>query len=238
MAISSTNNNTGNSGLSTVLANQASAASQVASNNTNSGSATTRLNANFDTFLTLLTTQLRNQNPLDPLNSEQFTQQITAFSGVEQQIQTNTLINRLITNQNSGSLSSAIGFLNNNVVASGTKADLTQGQAQYTLNSPLAVNATITISDANGQVVRSEQRSLPNGTTNYQFNGRNDAGSKLPDGTYTIAITAQASDGSPQTVTTQISGRVTSVDLSGSEAILTVNGQRVKLSDITSVSTP
>lgn len=239
MAVSSTTNGTGNVGLSLALANQAQAQAQVAANASSSSSSTgdrTVLNANFDTFLTLLTTQLKNQNPLDPLNTDQFTQQITQFSSVEQQVKTNSLLSQLINNQNTGSLTAALNFLGNSVVANGDTAELKNGTASFTVNSPVAVNATITVTNAGGKVVRTEQRSFQSGTSTYQFNGRNDAGVPQPDGNYKISIAAKSSDGSTQTVSTKTNGTVTAVDLSSGEPILTVNGNKVKLSDVVSVT--
>ncbi|OQW80857.1 MAG: hypothetical protein BVN31_12695 [Proteobacteria bacterium ST_bin15] len=224
--------------MSLALRNQATAQANAAANPAASTDAKTRLNGNFDTFLTLLTTQLRNQNPLDPLNTEQFTQQITQYTGVEQQLKTNDLLQRLVNNQSGGSLTSALGFLGNNIVANGDSAQLSNGQANWTLNATSNVNATITITNATGQVVRTEQRALQAGSTNYQWNGRDDTGVAQVNGSYKIAITARSSDGTQQTVSTRSSGRVTAVDLSNGEAILTVNGAKVKLSDVTSVSTP
>ncbi|MBX9619086.1 MAG: flagellar hook assembly protein FlgD [Hyphomicrobiales bacterium] len=238
MAVSPTNTAAGQTGLSLALRNQATAQANAAANPAASTDAKTRLNGNFDTFLTLLTTQLRNQNPLDPLNTEQFTQQITQYTGVEQQLKTNDLLQRLVNNQSGGSLTSALGFLGNNIVANGDSAQLSNGQANWTLNATSNVNATITITNATGQVVRTEQRALQAGSTNYQWNGRDDTGVAQVNGSYKIAITARSSDGTQQTVSTRSSGRVTAVDLSNGEAILTVNGAKVKLSDVTSVSTP
>ncbi len=238
MAVSPTNTAAGQTGLSLALRNQATAQANAAANPAASTDAKTRLNGNFDTFLTLLTTQLKNQNPLDPLNTEQFTQQITQYTGVEQQLKTNDLLQRLVNNQSGGSLTSALGFLGNNIVANGDSAQLSNGQANWTLNATSNVNATITITNATGQVVRTEQRALQAGSTNYQWNGRDDTGVAQVNGSYKIAITARSSDGTQQTVSTRSSGRVTAVDLSNGEAILTVNGAKVKLSDVTSVSTP
>jgi len=143
-----------------------------------------------------------------------------------------------VNNQSGGSLTSALGFLGNNVVANGDSAQLSNGQANWTLNATSNVNATITITNATGQIVRTDQLPLQAGSTNYQWNGRDDTGVAQANGSYQIAITARSSDGTQQTVSTRSSGRVTAVDLSNGEAILTVNGAKVKLSDVTSVSTP
>jgi flagellar basal-body rod modification protein FlgD len=197
-----------------------------------------QLNANFDMFLQLLTTQLRNQNPLDPMKTEQFAQQITQFSAVEQQIKTNSMLERLITAQTAGSNTAALGFLGNEVVARGAAADLRGGEARWTLTSPRVGTATIMVRDAQGQVVYTEQRTVNSGQQEFRWNGRGSNGTTLPDGTYTIAIDAKGADQQPIDVTTSARGRVTAVDLSGPEPVLTVGNARVKLSEVTSVSVP
>jgi flagellar basal-body rod modification protein FlgD len=210
---------------------------QTTNATTNTASTSTQtLNANFNTFLTLLTTQLRNQSPLEPMNTEQFTQQLTQFSQVEQQMRTNDTLDRLLTAQTTNVASAAIGMLGSDVVARGTNADLRGGNANWTLTSPSAASATITIKNAAGQVVRTEQRALNSGETTYNWNGRNNDGVIQPEGTYTISIEATNATNQAVTVTPSARGRVTSVDFSGSEPVLTVGNRRVPLSSVTSVS--
>lgn len=214
----------------------AARASAATAGITGSGTDGRRLNANFDMFLQLLTTQLKNQNPLDPMKTEQFAQQITQFSAVEQQIKTNSMLERLITAQTTGSNTAALGFLGNEVVARGSSADLRGGEARWTLSSPRVGTATITIRDAQGQVVHAEQKIINAGQQEFRWNGRSANGTALPEGTYTIAIDAKGTDQQPIDVTTAARGRVTAVDLSGPEPILTVGNARVKLSEVTNVS--
>lgn len=219
--------------ISDISANQAAAAR---SSTTNANSAQVGLSGNFNTFLTLLTTQLRNQSPLDPMNTDQFTQQLTQFSQVEQQIQSNSLLQQIVSGQSATAASAAIGLLGTSVVASGTAATLGANGAQWTLNSPSAANATITVKNANGQVVHTEQRVLGSGAQAYTWNGRDDNGVVQAAGSYTIAITATNSANQPVTVSTAAQGRVTAIDFSGHEPILTVGDQRIPLSQVTSVT--
>ncbi|MGY4482257.1 flagellar hook assembly protein FlgD [Bradyrhizobium sp. LM3.2] len=72
------------------------------------------LAGNFQTFLTLLTTQLQNQNPLDPLDTNQFTQQLVQFAGVEQQLKTNDSLSQLVTLQQTTQATQALGFVGKN----------------------------------------------------------------------------------------------------------------------------
>ncbi|HZZ11369.1 MAG TPA: flagellar hook capping FlgD N-terminal domain-containing protein, partial [Paraburkholderia sp.] len=88
-------------------------------NNTAAGAgqstASQQLAGNFDTFLTLLTTQLQNQDPLSPMDSTQFTQQLVAFSGVEQQINTNNNLQSLIALNQSQQAASAVSYIGHSV---------------------------------------------------------------------------------------------------------------------------
>src|SRR6187402_248688 len=104
------------------------AVSSVGSSSGGSALASSRqtIAQNFDTFLQLLTTQLKNQNPLDPLDTNQFTQQLVQFTGVEQQLKTNEFLEAMmLANQNSGK-SNAVGYIGKTITASGVKSELTK----------------------------------------------------------------------------------------------------------------
>ncbi|MGA2129486.1 MAG: flagellar hook capping FlgD N-terminal domain-containing protein, partial [Xanthobacteraceae bacterium] len=94
------------------------------------------LAGNFDEFLQLLTTQLQNQNPLDPLDTNQFTSQLVQFSSVEQQINMNTQLGTLISLQQTAQSTSALGFVGQTVTVSGATATLANNQASWSYNSP------------------------------------------------------------------------------------------------------
>src|SRR5256714_9706135 len=117
------------------------------------GVANNQIAGNFNTFLTLLTTQLKNQNPLDPLDTNQFTQQLVQFAGVEQQINMNTQLQSLVSLQQTAQNSQALGFVGKTVTVKGTTAPLTNGQAQWTFNPPNPATATFTVTDSTGQTV-------------------------------------------------------------------------------------
>src|SRR6201995_2881854 len=107
---------------------------------------------NFDTFLQLLTTQLRNQNPLDPLDTNQFPQQLVEFSGVEQQLKTNDFLSSLVTANSNTVNSNAVGYIGKTVSASGVRSELANGQAQWNFTLPEAASVSVDIKDANGNV--------------------------------------------------------------------------------------
>src|SRR5215470_3561461 len=91
---------------------------------------------NFQTFLTLLTTQLQNQNPLDPLDTNQFTQQLVQFAGVEQQLRTNDSLSQLVTMQQTTQATQALGFVGKTAVVDGSTTALSNSQATWELNIP------------------------------------------------------------------------------------------------------
>ena len=107
---------------------------------------------NFNSFLTLLTTQLQNQDPLDPLDTNQFTQQLVEFTSVQQQVDMNTNMQTLISLQQTSEASSAMQYLGANVTLSGSTATLAAGSpATWSLNSPSPATANVTITNSSGQ---------------------------------------------------------------------------------------
>lgn len=191
---------------------------------------------NFDTFLTLLTTQLKNQNPLDPLDTNQFTQQMVQFTSVEQQLKTNEFLEALVLSNVSQTYTDAVGFVGKQVTATGSTTQLADGSAtwNYEINQP-SDDVTFTVTDQNGNVVHTAQSSVDAGSGQITWDGFDDTGAKMPDGTYTVTIDARNAAGAYIPVSTKMAGVVSAVDLSGTEPVLIVNGSRVNLSSIESV---
>jgi flagellar basal-body rod modification protein FlgD len=194
--------------------------------------ASSQLAGNFNEFLQLLTTQLQHQDPLSPLDPNQFTQELVQFSSVEQQIQMNTGLNTLISLQQNAQTTSALGFLGHTVVINGKVAQLTNGVAtwNYSVNKPST--ASINVSDSTGKVVFSTTQAIAPGQQTFTWNGQTSTGNQLADGSYTISITALDANGQPVAVATQTQGTVSGVDVSKSPPLLTVSGQSYPLSQI------
>src|SRR5690606_23284274 len=113
-----------------------------------SGSAMSRsgIADNFDTFLLLLTTQLQNQNPLEPLDTNAFTQQLVQFSSVEQQLKTNEFLQAMLAATQAGQSGQAVSYIGKTVTSSGAQAELRNGAAvwSYTASAD-APNTVVTI---------------------------------------------------------------------------------------------
>src|SRR4051812_18930190 len=113
----------------------------------------TMIASNFTTFLTLLTTQLKNQNPLDPLDTNQFTQQLVQFASVEQQMKSNDQLHTLVSLQQSAQGTAALSYVGSTVVLDGSSTQMTNSSASWNLNVGKPATATITIQDSTGQTV-------------------------------------------------------------------------------------
>lgn len=192
---------------------------------------------NFDTFLQLLTTQLQNQDPLDPMDTSQFTEQLVEFASVEQQINENTNLQTLITLQQTSEATQAMNLIGSTVTVSSSSSTLTNGgSASWNLNSPSPATGTVTITNASGQTVYTGTTSLNSGNNTYTWNGVGTNGITQAPGTYSLSVTATGATGSAVTVTPQSSGTVTAVNVSQNPPTVTVGGQSYPISSIQSVT--
>jgi flagellar basal-body rod modification protein FlgD len=190
---------------------------------------------NFDTFLQILTTQLKNQNPLDPLDTNQFTQQLVQFTGVEQQLKTNEFLEAMMSANINAANSQAVSYVGKIVTASGNKAELVDGQARWNFAVEEPANITVTVRDTSGNTVYTRQGEVDQGESIFTWDGRNNSGTNQPDGSYSITIEARNESGGLIDVATEMTGEVTGVDFSGSEPVLIVGTARVNLSSVLSV---
>ncbi|HEY5084645.1 MAG TPA: flagellar hook assembly protein FlgD [Rhizomicrobium sp.] len=212
--------------------NSTTPSSASASSATN---ATSQLSSNFDTFLQLLTTQLQHQDPLDPMDTSQFTQQLVEYSQVEQQIDTNSNLQSLISQGTSQSAAYATSYLGKTVTVSGGEGSLNNGQAQWTCNLGTAsTSTTLQVTDANGNVVYSGSGQATAGNSNFNWNGVDNSGNQLPDGSYTLAVKASAGG---STVTTSVTavGTVSEVNMINGTPQLLIGSMEVPLTSISSV---
>jgi len=206
-------------------ATSSTAASQASTRQTIAG--------NFDTFLQLLTTQLQNQNPLDPLDTNQFTQQLVQFSQVEQQLKSNDYLATLVDASATSRAISAGGYLGANITADGSTTTLANGKASWSLGlTKPATKATINILNASGETVFSTTQAMAAGNSTFSWDGRTTDGSVMTGGQFTIKIDAKDAAGQPVTVSSELSGKVDAVDLTGTEPLLRIGSISVPLSKV------
>jgi flagellar basal-body rod modification protein FlgD len=214
------------------------AASAAASTSATDPSASMKqLSSNFSTFLTLLTTQLKNQDPTAPMDSNQFTQQLVMYSQVEQQIDSNTNLKTLISQGTSNASAMTTGYLGKKVSITNGNASLTGGAANwsYTLDTASA-NTQLTISDAHGKNVYSGTGLMTSGNHTFAWDGKDNNGNQLADGTYKLVVTATDSNNNPVTSSVASAGTVTQIDMTGSTPKLIVGNMEISLSDVAAVA--
>ncbi len=219
------------SDITSAIANQTSG-----SNNAQTAGA--GLASNFNTFLTLLTTQLKNQDPTNPVDSNQFTQQLVAFAGVQQQVQTNSLLQQQLAVSQASQVSSASAFVGTNIQAGGNQGALINGNAQfgYTLGSG-AAKAQVTITDGAGHAVFSGTGSTSAGSNVVIWQGNNNlTGAPAPDGVYTMTVQATDANGRPVSATPFITGTVSSASINNGTVMLNIGALQIPASSVTSVT--
>ncbi len=197
------------------------------------------LAGNFDTFLQLLTTQLQNQDPLSPLDTNQFTQQLVEFASVEQQINMNTNLQTLISLQQTSDATAAMQYLGADVTINSNAATLsnaTSTPATWSFSAPSPATAAITITSSTGQVAYTGTTSLTAGSQTFTWNGKGNNGVAWPDGTYTMSVSATGANNQPVTVSTQVEGIVSAINVSQNPPTVTVGGQTYPISAITAIN--
>ena len=214
-------------------ASSSSAANSAAAAN---ALANTQIAGNFQSFLQLLTTQLQNQNPLSPLDTNQFTQQLVEFAGVQQQINTNDSLATLVSLQQTAQSTQALGFVGKTAVVKGNTAALINSEAAWQLDVPTNSTVNISIASSTGQTVYTNSFAVNAGNNQtFAWNGLAPDGTQLPDGNYTLTATAKDSAGNSVAIGTQVEGVVSSVDLTQSPPLLSIGGQTFTVNQVQSI---
>jgi flagellar basal-body rod modification protein FlgD len=196
-----------------------------------------------DEFLKLLISQLQNQNPLEPMNDQEYVAQMAQFSSLEQlqnmnstlsqNMQYNMLLSQTINN------TMATSLIGKEITADSDSVGITSGSgADITFkSSSFALSGTVTITDENGNVVRSLQVSnLQSGDNSIHWNGKDDLGNSVASGDYTYQINLTDTNGQAVTVSNYRTGRVDSVKYVDGQAYLLVDGAYIPLAQVREVN--
>ncbi len=225
-----------------IAAQQAAAAKGTASKTDATASQQT-LGSDENFFLTMLTTQLKNQDPTSPMDTTAMTQQIATYSGVQQQVTTNANLEKLIAAQNQSTTSQAVGYIGKEIESAGNTGLIIGGQGAFSYSLPkAAANAHVTITNSSGTVVFSGAGTTTAGRNVVIWDGVNSTtGAQEADGTYTLSVTANDAANIAITPTinavTIVSGVET--DSSGNTMLIPAGGgSDVKFSDVLAVRTP
>lgn len=192
---------------------------------------TSALSSDFETFLRMLTTQMRNQDPLNPVDSADFAVQLATFSSVEQQVQTNNLLTGLGAQMATLGMGQFPGWI-------GLEAEV-RAPVRFT-GDPVALDAVVDpradaaellATNAQGAVVA--RSALPAESGPVLWTGRNAQGQPLPAGTYTLSVLSQAAGETIASHEAHMRSRVTETRLDGGDVRLGLeNGQSVAPSEV------
>jgi len=181
---------TSNQSVYDIISKQTQNGSSTNNSTTKTGDdALASLSGDYSNFLTLLTTQLKNQDPLSPMDATQFTQQLVQFSAVEQQINGNKKLDQLIGLQSTANAYGAVGFVGTSIAADSNDVPLQNSKAKFDYTIEKAGGAaTLKILNSSGNIVMLKQVDATVGTHPVEWDGTDYFGNKLPDGKYTVSV--------------------------------------------------
>jgi flagellar basal-body rod modification protein FlgD len=195
-----------------------------------------KLNEDLNSFLNLLITQLKHQDPLEPMDATEFTSQLVQFASVEQQIYQNANLEQLLNLQQTSQVASMVDYLGTTIEATGQQINLENGQAEFTYTMGSGASAgTIIIRNEAGLSVFSADANAEFGKHNFTWDGNSNGGEPMPDGTYTINVTATDRGGEILDVTQTVFGRVTGAGVDNGAVTMYMGDVAITMADVLSV---
>ncbi len=203
---------------------------------TTGANALTSLSSNFNDFLQLLMTQLKNQDPSSPLDTNQFTSELVQFSSVEQQINTNSSLSQLIQLTQAGDLIQGSSMLGSQVQVSSSQIPLQSGKGTVQFTTQTAEPVAIAVYGPTGQQIYDAALTSTPGANTWTWNGTDSSGNPVPDGAYKIAVIGANPDGSTAAIPFTVGGTVTGVTNSNNAVQLQLGGLAVPFSSVQSLN--
>jgi flagellar basal-body rod modification protein FlgD len=214
--------------------------SGINTSGSSSAASYTKLAENMDMFLTLLTTQLKNQDPLDPMDNAEMTNQLVQFANVEQQISQNHNLEQMITLLNAQSAASSVNYIGKNIQYTDSTTTY-QGDPVtfgYTPDKG-ADTVTLKVVDAAGKTVRTFDKPETSAQRHtVTWDGLDDDGNAVAEGQYTFVVSAKGADDKAIKVDTDITGRATGSAIDSSGSYILVGDLAVDVTKIVAVKEP
>ena len=195
-----------------------------------------KLGDDYSTFLKLLTEQLKNQDPTSPLDTNQFTSQLVQYSSVEQQIKQNKNLETLISQNETSSLTSAAGYIGQEVTADAQTGSLGSDGMKWSYNLGSNAQSTqVTVQNSYGGTVATLAGSTGRGSHTIAWDGRQSDGTRAPDGKYTLVVKATDSGGNDITTSVKLRGKVTAVESSSDGIDVMLGSTAIPISKISRI---
>lgn len=193
------------------------------------------LSSNFGDFLQMLMTQLQNQDPTSPMDTNEFTSELVEFSGVEQQINTNSSLTQLIQLTQAGEVMQATAMDGKPVTVQSSQIALQNGSGTLNFTTATSEPVAIAITNSSGQQIYGTTLTSTAGQNTWTWNGQDNNGNQLPDGAYNVAVVAANADGSTTAVPFTVTGTATGVQSLSSGMQLQLGALSVPFSAVQSV---
>ncbi len=228
----------------TSAANAAAAAlAATASQASSTGTATTAvgnlalqsLGTNFNSFLSLLTTQLQNQDPTSPMDTNQFTSELVQFTGVQQEVSTNSNLSALIGLQQTSQVLQSSDLVGKSVAVTSSELTLQNSAAKVDFSGSAGQQVGIAVVNAAGTPIANATVTATAGSNSWSWNGLDNSGNQMPDGPYRVAVEALSTSGTPVAVPYSIVGTATGVSSNGTTSQLALGGLSVPFNSVVSV---
>ncbi|MCP4804260.1 MAG: hypothetical protein GY913_23380 [Proteobacteria bacterium] len=189
-------------------------------------------------FMNLLTTQMQNQDPLDPMANEEFIAQLATFSSLEQLMNLNSIAQTMTLGISSLNNAAMVDLVGMDIVAAGDEFHYSgEGDQELMYDAEGAGSATLNVYDEDGKVVFTESFGIEEGEGSYTWDGKGTDGGTLPEGDYTFSVTATDTNGDEVEVAELIHGVVDEMDFSTGTPQPSINGVAIDLADLIRLST-
>ena len=219
-----------------ILSSTAGATPSTASAISQTGTtALSSLTNNFTDFLSLLMTQLQNQDPSSPMDSNQFTTELVQFSSVEQQISTNSSLTQLIQISQASQVEQSAALIGKPVTVTSSKLSLQNGSAEVNFNTTTAEPVGVAVFNSSGVQVQTASLTSTAGSNSWTWDGKNATGTAMPDGPYTVTVTALGVSGANAKIPFTVTGRATSVQNNAGTVQVQMGGLTLPFSSVVSV---
>lgn len=210
----------------------AASSSAAAATGTN---ALAKLSNNFNDFLSLLTTQLKHQDPSSPLDTSQFTSELVQFTGVEQQINTNASLTSLIQATQGSEVIQATSVVGKPLVVTSDHMALQGGAGSITYTAPSAGPVAVAVYNDAGLKLRDDSVTAKSGGNTWTWDGTENSGVKASDGAYKVVVTGAGANGSTSALPFTVNGTATGVTNTNGTVDVHLGALAVDFSKVVSV---